>query len=367
MVQAAAADPDPEMRWNGRLRRLAAGSIAMGVAGARSSLYLAESIPLFALQRLFGGGGGESAPRPGADEREAVLDALRDLTRRDAQNIADGVYPLSVLAPEVTPVQHTARYLRLLADSVGAASRKRSRRPREFSGRAAEFASELPDYYRRNFHFQTDGYLSDASAELYEHQVEILFRGVADAMRRAVVPPLVRRFRSTDGRGLRLLELAAGCGSATRFVAQALPEARITCVDLSHPYLRAARKRLRRFERVDFLQGDAADLDLRDERFDAVYSVFLYHELPMRERQRVLLESRRVLKSGGLHVVADSLQTGDVPRLDWALEAFPRQFHEPYFRDYARHPIETLIEDAGFAPPRTETAFLSKVVSCRRS
>ena len=37
--------------------------------------------------------------------------------------------------------------------------------------------------------------------------------------------------------------------SATRFVAQAFPEAQITCVDLSHPYLRAARKRLRRFER----------------------------------------------------------------------------------------------------------------------
>ena len=44
--------------------------------------------------------------------------------------------------------------------------------------------SLYPDYYQ-NFHHQTDGYLSDHQA-LYDLQVEILFNGSADAMRRRV-------------------------------------------------------------------------------------------------------------------------------------------------------------------------------------
>lgn len=346
--------------------RLLAAPLSLGVTGAKSGLYLAESVPLFALQRLFGPGSIAPPPRLAPEAQQAVVSALRALTERDAENMARGFYPLSVLAPESTPIEHASRYARLLADSIGAATRKRDKKPREFRGAAAQRAKEMPAYYRRNFHYQTDGYLSDASADLYEHQVEIIFRGVADAMRRMVIPPLKRRFPS-KGRGLRFLELAAGRGTATRFVARAYPEARITCVDLSDPYLRAAKKRLRRFDRIDFLQGDAADLDLRDGRFDAVYSVFLFHELPRKVRERVLHESRRVLKPDGIHVFADSLQKGDVPELDWALAEFPKQFHEPYYRDYTRNPIEQMIAGAGFGETATETAFLSKVVSSARS
>lgn len=345
--------------------RLLASPLAHGVTGAKSGLYIAESVPLFALQRLFGAGAIAPPPRLDPEAQEAVFSALRALTERDAENMERGLYPLSVLAPESTPVEHVSRYARLLLDSMGAAVRKRDKRPREFSGAAAQRAKEMPAYYRRNFHYQTDGYLSDASADLYEHQVEIIFRGVADAMRRMVIPPLKRRFPS-KGRGLRFLELAAGRGTATRFVAKAFPEARITCVDLSAPYLRAAKARLGHLDRVDYLQGDAADLDLRDARFDAVYSVFLFHELPRKERERVLRESRRVLKPGGLHVLADSLQKGDVPALDWALAEFPKQFHEPYYRDYTRNPIEAMIEEAGLGQPETEMAFLTKIVSGRR-
>ncbi|MEM9173962.1 MAG: class I SAM-dependent methyltransferase [Myxococcota bacterium] len=348
------------------LTRRFAAPITAGVTGARSALYMAESIPLFALQRLFGGEMNAGPPRLEKAQREAVLGALRSLGEQDAENIAEGLYPLSIFLPERTPLDHATRYARLLADSIGAATRKRQKRPREFAGRAADLAAELPDYYRRNFHFQTDGYLSETSADLYEHQVEILFRGVADAMRRQVIPPLKAHFGDTDGRGLHFLEVASGCGTATRFVAMAFPEARITCVDLSHPYLRAARRRLARFERVGFMQGDATDLDLRDGRFDAVFSVFLFHELPGGERARVLSEAARVLRPGGLHVVADSLQYGDVPDLDWALDAFPEQFHEPFYRDYARHPIEPMLEAAGFETPTTDTAFLTKIVRTTR-
>ena len=43
---------------------------------------------------------------------------------------------------------------------------------------------DLPKYFLRNFHYQTDGYLSEKSARLYEFQVETLFSGCAATMRR---------------------------------------------------------------------------------------------------------------------------------------------------------------------------------------
>ena len=42
----------------------------------------------------------------------------------------------------------------------------------------------------RNFHHQTDGYLSDFSASIYDLQVEILFNGSADSMRRRIIKPI---------------------------------------------------------------------------------------------------------------------------------------------------------------------------------
>lgn len=44
----------------------------------------------------------------------------------------------------------------------------------------------------QNFHHQTNGYLSDLSANLYDLQVEIFFGGLADAMRRYILAPLKR-------------------------------------------------------------------------------------------------------------------------------------------------------------------------------
>jgi SAM-dependent methyltransferase len=53
-----------------------------------------------------------------------------------------------------------------------------------------------PDYYVQNFHYQSDGYLSSASARRYDYQVESLFLGCADCMRRQLLPPLLQQIQS---------------------------------------------------------------------------------------------------------------------------------------------------------------------------
>ncbi len=342
------------------LERLApARPAAFAMNAARSGLFALEAIPLEGLTRWFAAPFSGAPPAP---TRSAAARALRELLQRDAENIARGIYPLAVLAPE-SPVSHATRYLRLLADGVWAARRARQRRHRAFDADAANLLEELPAYYRRNFHFQTNGYLSRSSADLYDHQVQILFRGAADAMRRMLLLPLRETLRSDTGRGLRLLELGAGSGSATRFAAMAFPDAKITCLDLSYPYLKRAQERLRSASRVDFIQGDAAALRFDAASFDAVFSVFLLHELPFGVRQQVVAEALRVVRPGGFVGFVDSLQWCDAGDLRWPLEEFPKRFHEPYYRNYLKNPIEDLLAAAGARRIRTETGFLAKQAS----
>lgn len=297
--------------------------------------------------------------------------ALLDLLHKDAERIGQGVYPISVLEPE-NPFKHLRRIPRLLWDGLSVALRRGGGKTRTFNEDAKNLLQELPRYYQRNFHFQTDGYLTRKSAEIYEHQVEVLFAGAADAMRRLIISPmrtsLAEKLRDNPtGRGLVFLEVAAGTGRTTRFVRLAFPEAKIVVLDLSDPYLQIAREKLARFGRLDFVQGDVTALPFQDATFDAVYSVFLFHELPLEERKRALLEISRVLKKGGFHGLVDSLQKHDLPDLNSFLETFPKNYHEPFYRNYTETPMEGLLEERGLGQITTELGFLSKVIGSRKN
>lgn len=286
-------------------------------------------------------------------ERDALLWA-------DAQNIAEGIYPAAVLRPE-SPLDHLARLPRIALDGLNAAYRRWNGLTSVFDRRAADLLDEVPTYYRRNFHHQTNGYLSEDSAELYDHQVELLFGGAGDAMRRLALRPVKEHLGGADGRGLMILEIGAGTGRATRALRLALPKARIAALDLSAPYLKVARRKLAPFDRIDFLEADAADLPFADARFDAVVSVFVLHEMPLAVRRAVLAEAVRVLKPSGVVVVVDSIQLGEHLTFDSLLTAFPQTFHEPFYSSYVSHRLEPLLLEAGLQEVRTSYGFLSKV------
>ena len=189
---------------------------------------------------------------------------LDKLLEQDAKNILEGIYPITVLKPEA-PIRHIKRLPKMFHEGIAIAKRRRAKNAHEFRPEFADTLSELPEYYRRNFHFQGDGYLSTESAELYDHQVNVLFAGTADAMRRLVLTPLRERFGHTDGEGLKFLEIGAGSGNATQFVRLAFPKVRIVALDLSEAYLDLARRRLRRTGRNDFFQVIVENLWFNDD------------------------------------------------------------------------------------------------------
>ena len=331
----------------------------------RSALYFLESQPLPIIRKIFDPSSRNTTGRLGKMDQYS-FQLVNQLLKQDALNITEGLYPLTVLELE-RPAPHFKRLLKIFADAAFMARRRNNKASKAFSRKAKQWLEDLPEYYQRNFHYQTDGYLSEKSAEIYEHQVELLFAGTANAMRRSVLRPLKDQFKAhPTGRGLRFLEVACGRGTFTKYLAQAFPEAEIVAMDLSHPYLQVAKDHLRSFPRVSIQQGKAEDLPFKDATFDAVVSVFLFHELPLEVRKQVLAESHRVLKETGLAAMVDSIQMHDDSNFEWALQEFPKSFHEPFYKNYVNHPMEELFSTSGFSQIETGRAFLSKYLTAQK-
>lgn len=296
---------------------------------------------------------------PGPESLRRDLDALFE---EDWRNISAGLYR----APE-TLGEGPRRALRTASRYFSDLGRVERRRQRRATNEVAESAlGRFPRYYLQNFHYQTDGYLSARSAELYDHQVEVLFGGAADAMRRQALVPLWPLLSERGQRQALLLDVACGTGRFLREVKSNYPRLTVTGLDLSRFYLTDARRRLSPWSRVAFIEASAEEIPTADGSYDAVTCCYLLHELPPKARRRVAGEIARVLKPGGAAILLDSIQLGDEPAYDALLDYFPRAFHEPYYRDYARTDLAALFADAGLALAESRRAYLSKVMTFRK-
>lgn len=338
--------------------------LALGISLVRSSVFTGEKLALPLVERLATGKNSAPHPLQNPENFRKALEEVYQLLKKDSENIARGYYPAEVLKPEGL-VEHLVRFPKIILDGYFISRRRHEKKHKDFSTEAQAYFSDVPEYYQRNFHFQSGGYLTKKSAELYEHQVEILFSGAADAMRRLILP-LVKEKYPGDGEGLRFLELGAGTGRLTRFMALAYPKAKIIALEVSPPYLQKARKNLKNFPRVDFIQGVAEELPFQDKSFDFVYSCFLLHELPFEIRQKALSESYRVLKPQAYFGFVDSIQKKEAEHFDWALAQFPVDFHEPFYKNYVEKDMEELLSAALFKDIETNRGFFSKAMLAQK-
>jgi ubiquinone/menaquinone biosynthesis C-methylase UbiE len=294
--------------------------------------------------------------------RAEMTNDMRAVFEREWRDIEAGLFAAPrALSPD--PAEFLRRSLLYFRDLPQVDARRHGEREELPPG---EQGDGLPDYYRQNFHFQSDGWLSDHSATLYDTQVEVLFTGAADVMRRRAMKPIAEWMVGRNQRDLRGLDVGCGTGRLLAFLHDAWPGMKWTGLDLSPPYLAEARRLIGRTARVKLIEGAAEELPFDKASLDIVGSSFLMHELPPQVRAKVLKEMARVLKPGGLAVIVDSIQKSDQPSWDGLLDLFPHYFHEPYYADYVGSLIETLAADAGLTPIATERAFLSKIVAFAR-
>lgn len=303
---------------------------------------------------------GAVAPPDTKAARELVR-RFRELLRQDLENVEAGYYPERLLF-QFPYWQYLQRMPEDLADLPKLARRKRVNAYRDLP--EGVDSDRYPRYYLRNFHWQTDGWLSRRSARLYDLQVEMLFGGTADIMRRMGIPAVIRHLQGV--KAPRILDVGCGTGRFLLQLAQALPEARFTGLDLSRPYLREAAHVLEDVSDLSLVADNAEAMPFRDGAFEVVTSVFMFHELPRAVRRQVGREAFRVLEPGGLFMVTDSAQLSDSPDLEVPLMNFAEVYHEPFYREYVRDDLATWLAEVGFEVQASTPHSVSKVVVARK-
>jgi len=138
---------------------------------------------------------------------------------------------------------------------------------------------------------------------------------------------------------LEILDVGTGPGQLALMFAEMGHH--VTAVDLSTNMLDKARKNaLRRSLDINFIQGDAEDLQLPDMQFNVVSSKFLLWTLP--DPQKALSEWKRVLKKEGMIIAIDgdwfssgiflkSIRTVS----DGIRSIKERTFHNPFKQHYS--------------------------------
>ena len=138
-----------------------------------------------------------------------------------------------------------------------------------------------------------------------------------------------------DGKGT-LLDVGCGSGALTIRAALTWRSAKVTGIDYwgaAYGYGQAMCEKNAASEGVGsqctFQHGDANRLDFPDESFDAVVSNYVYHNITGADKQKLLLETLRVLKKGGVFALNDEMK----PRLYGDMEAFAQRLRDMGYED----------------------------------
>ena len=265
----------------------------------------------------------------------------------DWQEAEQGLYPTSLLF-DAPWLEWASRYPLVWLDMPSTWSRRSERNVNDLPQEVNR--DDYPDYYLQNFHHQTDGYLSDHSASLYDLQVEILFNGTAEPMRRRVIKPLIqglKRFSDRSPSQLRVLDVATGTGRTLRQVRAALPQAQLVGLDLSPAYLRQANRWLSQLpnELPQLVQGNGEAMPFAEGSMQGITCVFLLQRAGTRRRRG----TGRLGADGGFPPVPAG--DGELPaRLPRALlPRLHRRRHRSQapFRWFHRHPGRVPSDDPG--------------------
>ena len=295
-------------------------------------------------------------------EIQKSMDSLREEDWNDGEN---GIYPTRLLFDEPW-LRYITQYPKVWLDMPNTWERRKKQKYNDLPKTIER--EDYPNYYLRNFHHQTDGYLSDFSASIYDLQVEILFNGTADSMRRRILKPLkegLSTFHERKTNNVKLLDIATGSGRTLKQLRASFPKNKILGLDLSDSYLKEASRYIADLEGdlIELIKANAESLPFEDNSLQAISCVYLFHELPRTVREKVLREIYRVLEPGGVLVLADSIQINDSPKFISIMEGFYKNFHEPFYCDYIKDDIDTKMSEIGFNNINSKSFFMTKVWS----
>ena len=132
------------------------------------------------------------------------------------------------------------------------------------------------------------------------------------------------------------LDVGCGSGALTIACAKKNPKATMVGCDIwGGSYKSEFSKelcennaKLEGVENVRFENGNAVNLPYEDESFDAVTSNYVYHNIRGKNKQKLLLETFRVLKKGGVFVIHDLMSKSRYGDMNKFMEKLKKDGYE---------------------------------------
>ncbi len=146
-----------------------------------------------------------------------------------------------------------------------------------------------------------------------------------------------------------VVELGCGTGLYTRAFAPHCGQ--VIATDISEPMVALAKRALAALPNVSVRVADAESTGLPTGSADAVVAVNLLHIVP--DAEAVLTEARRLLRPGGVLIIADATGEGLPPRLIltslWrGLRRWGLKTHQKGQRNLTQPALDALVRAAGF-------------------
>jgi len=111
-------------------------------------------------------------------------------------------------------------------------------------------------------------------------------------------PAYVKRLGLTGTE--RVLEFGSGGGCLSRALARTLsPEGSLSCVEISPYWVEKARRRLKVFTNIEYLQGDITRMPIPENHFDTVIIHFVLHDIEPSARIDVVSALAKCLRPEG--------------------------------------------------------------------
>ena len=216
-----------------------------------------------------------------------------------------------------------------------------------------------PGMAKVDIHLQPGGYCVDygdddvLAGAFYEYggNMYTMGRGVGQAESKGEVGVRFIQDRYPDFTPTRVLDIGCSAGSSTVPYVTAYPDADVHGVDIGAAILRYAHARAEAMGKgVHYHQCDAQDLGFEDGSFDLVTSHNSMHEFPQDTTERMMQESFRLLKPGGVAMHMDvNLRFDEYdPWMKFHRGWDQINNNEPYWRVYATNKPAELLRKAGF-------------------
>ena len=162
-----------------------------------------------------------------------------------------------------------------------------------------------------------------------------------------------------------VLDICTGTASNAIRIAKQNKNAEIVGIDMSADMIKLAKKKVAKEKvSVSLFEMDATDLKFKDEYFDIVIISLVLHEIAPSIAEKIILESKRVLKPEGKIIVME----WEVPKKKWQKLLFmPIHLLEPKsYKSFIRLDMKQYFEKFGLHVKEIKHCDYTKVIELVR-